>query len=385
MSSHDPQMEQLVAEIARRVSARLGGGAALVTISSPQSLRDTPCPDGPSENCTACGLCTIRRPEAVQNIVAEGASRVGSAMGTGQTPDGIAGMIDHTLLKADATAADVEKLCAEARQYRFASVCVNTSFVPLAKRLLRGSGVMVCAVVGFPLGAMAPNAKAFEAREAVRLARQGAVQALMKGSLHTDELMSAVVDREAGLRGSTRISHAFVFDLPRYHKLLALADCVVNIAPDLRTKQDILHNAIELLRALGVAAPQVGIVAAVETVNPSIPATLDAQALVEMAGQGRWGNAVVEGPFGFDNAISAEAARVKKIHSRVAGDADLLLMPDLNAGNMLYKSFNYIGGGDCAGLVLGARVPIVLTSRADSPASRTASVALAMLAGAAAA
>ncbi len=221
------------------------------------------------------------------------------------------------------------------------------------------------------------------AREAVRLARQGAVQALMKGSLHTDELMSAVVDREAGLRGSTRISHAFVFDLPRYHKLLALADCVVNIAPDLRTKQDILHNAIELLRALGVAAPQVGIVAAVETVNPSIPATLDAQALVEMAGQGRWGNAVVEGPFGFDNAISAEAARVKKIHSRVAGDADLLLMPDLNAGNMLYKSFNYIGGGDCAGLVLGARVPIVLTSRADSPASRTASVALAMLAGAA--
>jgi phosphate acetyltransferase len=249
------------------------------------------------------------------------------------------------------------------------------------RRCADGAGIDVSMYEIRSTGEAAPES----AREAVRLARQGAVQALMKGSLHTDELMSAVVDRDAGLRGSTRISHAFVFDLPRYHKLLALADCVVNIAPDLRTKQDILHNAIELLRALGVAAPQVGIVAAVETVNPSIPATLDAQALVELAGQGRWGNAVVEGPFGFDNAISAEAARVKKMASRVAGDADLLLMPDLNAGNMLYKSFNYIGGGDCAGLVLGARVPIVLTSRADSPASRTASVALAMLAGASAA
>jgi phosphate acetyltransferase/phosphate butyryltransferase len=192
--------------------------------------------------------------------------------------------------------------------------------------------------------------------------------------------MSAVVNKDTGLRGTTRISHAFVFDLPRYPKLLALADCVVNIAPDLKTKKDIVSNAIALLRQLGIASPKVGIVTAVETVNPAIAATLDAQALVQMAHEGAWPGAIVEGPMGFDNAISAEAARIKKMNSQVAGDADLLIMPDLNAGNMLYKSFNYIGGGDCAGLVLGAAVPIVLTSRADSLQSRLASVALAVLA-----
>lgn len=219
------------------------------------------------------------------------------------------------------------------------------------------------------------------AARAVALAREGTLGALMKGSLHTDELMSAVVRRDSGLRGDTRISHAFVFDLPRYPKLLALADCVVNIAPDLKTKRDILGNAVRLLQqALDIAAPKVGIVAAVETVNPAIPATMDAQALVQMAADGAFPGAIVEGPFGFDNAISAEAARIKKIVSRVAGDADLLLMPDLNAGNMLYKSFVYIGGGDCAGVVLGARVPVIITSRADSVASRLASVALAVLA-----
>ncbi len=211
------------------------------------------------------------------------------------------------------------------------------------------------------------------------LARAGDVQALMKGSLHTDELMSAVVNKASGLRGPRRISHAFVFDLPRYPKLLALADCVVNIAPDLKTKRDIVGNAVSLLQQLGIAEPLVGIVAAVESVNPAIAATLDAQALVALSLQGEWPGAVVEGPFGFDNVISAEAARIKKMVSRVAGQADLLLMPDLNAGNMLYKSFNYIGGGDCAGLVLGATVPIVLTSRADSLQSRIASVALAVL------
>ncbi len=215
---------------------------------------------------------------------------------------------------------------------------------------------------------------------AMAMARDGAVDALMKGSLHTDELMSAIVHKATGLRGEKRISHAFVFDLPRYHKLLLLADCVVNIQPNLVTKRDILGNAIALLQKMGIDHPKVGIVAAVETVNPAIPATLDAQALVEMAQHGAWPGAIIEGPFGFDNAISLDAARIKKIDSRVAGDPDLLLMPDLNAGNMLYKSFNYIGGGDCAGLVLGARVPIVLTSRADSLQSRIASVALAVLA-----
>jgi phosphate acetyltransferase/phosphate butyryltransferase len=227
-------------------------------------------------------------------------------------------------------------------------------------------------------GSTAPDA----ALRACTLARSGDVRALMKGSLHTDELMAAVVNKDTGLRGSSRISHAFVFDLPRYHKLLALADCVVNIAPDLKTKKDIVGNAVALLHKLGISQPKIGIVAAVEVVNPSIPATLDAQALVEMALAGAWPGAIVEGPFGFDNAFSAEAARIKKIESQVAGDADLLLMTDLNAGNMLYKSFNYVGGGDCAGLVLGARVPIVLTSRADSLQSRMASVALAVLAAA---
>lgn len=230
----------------------------------------------------------------------------------------------------------------------------------------------------FEVIATEPSASA-AAQHASALARDGALDVLMKGSLHTDELMSAVVRKYSGLRGDARISHAFVFDLPRYPKLLALADCVVNIAPDLRTKRDILGNAVRLLQHLGIAHPKVAIVAAVETVNAAIPATLDAQALVALAQQGEWPGAIVEGPLGFDNAISAEAARIKEIDSKVAGDADLLVMPDLNAGNMLYKSFNYIGGGECAGLVLGARVPIVLTSRADSLQSRIASVALAVL------
>ncbi|MDQ2736413.1 MAG: bifunctional enoyl-CoA hydratase/phosphate acetyltransferase [Pseudomonadota bacterium] len=220
------------------------------------------------------------------------------------------------------------------------------------------------------------------ALHAVRLARDGAVGALMKGSLHTDELMSSVIHKSTGLRGETRISHAFVFDLPRYPKLLALADCVVNIAPHVPAKRDILSNAIGLLRTLGVVQPKVGILAAVETVNPAIQATMDAQSLVDLAREHHeWGDAIVEGPLGFDNAVSSEAARTKGIESQVAGDADLLLVPDLNAGNLLYKSFIYIGGGECAGLVLGARVPIVLTSRADSLKARIASISLAMIAG----
>ena len=224
-----------------------------------------------------------------------------------------------------------------------------------------------------------PGAPTEAARIAVAMAREGSVAALMKGSLHTDALMSAIVARETGLRGTRRISHAFVFDLPTYPKLLALADCVVNIAPDLKTKHDILANALDLLRMLGITQPKAGIVTAVETVNPAIPATLDAQALVQQARQGAFGDAIVEGPFGFDNAFSAEAARIKGLKSQVAGDADLLLMPDLNAGNMLYKCFVYAAGGDCAGLVLGTRVPVVLTSRADSLQARVASVALAVL------
>ena len=264
---------------------------------------------------------------------------------------------------------------------------VRISAAGLAQPVLigpRDAIVRACEAAGVDAGGFeivdTPDAGLEAARRATALAREGAIEALMKGSLHTDELMSAVVDKQTGLRGDTRISHVFLFDLPRYPKLLGLADCVVNIAPNLATKRDILGNAVGLLQKLGIAEPKVGIVAAVESVNPAIPATLDAQALVAMAKEGAWPGAIVEGPFGFDNAISAEAARVKKIESRVSGDADLLVMPDLNAGNMLYKSFVYIGGGECAGLVLGARVPIVLTSRADSLTARIASVALAVLA-----
>ena len=218
------------------------------------------------------------------------------------------------------------------------------------------------------------------AHAAAAMAREAAVDALMKGSLHTDTLMAAIVARSAQLRTPRRISHAFVFDLPRYPKLLALTDCVINIAPDLAAKRDILGNALALLHRLGIARPNVAIVAAVETVNPALQATLDAQALVAEARSGAWPGATVEGPFGFDNAFSAEAARTKGIASDVAGHADLMLMPDLNAGNMLYKAFVHVGGAECAGLVLGARLPVVLTSRADSAAARLASAALAVMA-----
>lgn len=251
------------------------------------------------------------------------------------------------------------------------------------ERILRAADAAGVDAARFEIAAVAEDAAPASAAQAVHMARQGAVHALMKGSLHTDELMSAVVNKEHGLRGETRISHAFVFDLPRYPgKLLALADCVVNIAPHLAAKRDIVTNAVRLLQRIGVEQPRVGIVAAVESVNPAIPATVDAQALVAMQReQGLWPGAIVEGPFGFDNAFSAEAARIKGLHdSQVAGQADLLIVPDLNAGNMLYKSFVYVAGGECAGLVLGATVPIVLTSRADSLRSRLASVALAGLA-----
>ncbi len=220
------------------------------------------------------------------------------------------------------------------------------------------------------------------ARRAVKDAADGRVSALMKGNLHTDELMGAVVARDSGLRAETRITHTFVFDLPRYPKLIALTDAVINISPDVRTKADAITNAVRLLNRLGIRAPKVAILAAVETVHERIPATIDAQGLVALALSGRFGCATVDGPFGFDNAISATAAAAKGIVSAVAGDPDLLVAPDLNSGNMLYKSFVYVGGGECAGIVQGARVPVILTSRAESQFSRIASCALASIASA---
>ncbi|MEO7278811.1 MAG: bifunctional enoyl-CoA hydratase/phosphate acetyltransferase [Casimicrobium sp.] len=214
---------------------------------------------------------------------------------------------------------------------------------------------------------------------AIADAASGRVAMLMKGSLHTDELLGAVVARDSGLRGTGRLTHTFVFDLPRYHKLLAVTDAVVNISPDLQTKAESLIHAIALMQKIGVATPKIAVLAAVETVNASIPATVDARTLTEWGVEGRFGAALVDGPLGFDNAISVHAAETKGIVSAVAGDPDILLAPDLNCGNILYKSFVYIGGGECAGVVQGSRVPIVITSRADSLFSRVASCALARI------
>ena len=210
----------------------------------------------------------------------------------------------------------------------------------------------------------------------MELARAGEVEALMKGSLHTDELMGAVVPSAAGLRTSRRISHVFVMEVPAYPRMLLITDAAINIAPGLEEKVDIAQNAIDLAHVLGIERPKVAILSAVETVNAKMESTLQAAALCKMADRGQITGAVLDGPLAFDNAISAEAARTKQIVSPVAGQADILLVPDLEAGNMLAKQLCYLAGAEGAGVVLGARVPIVLTSRADSVRSRLASAAV---------
>lgn len=217
------------------------------------------------------------------------------------------------------------------------------------------------------------------AARAAELARSAEAQILMKGSLHTDELMSVVVSREAGLRTACRISHVFVMDVASHPRLLLISDAAVNIAPNLPTKRDIVQNAIDVAHVLGIAEPRVALLSAVETVNPDIPSTLDAAALCKMADRGQITGAVLDGPLAFDNAVSEEAARVKGIRSPVCGQADILVVPNLEAGNMLYKQLVYLSGALAAGVVAGARVPLVLTSRADSPRSRIASTAIACL------
>jgi len=221
-----------------------------------------------------------------------------------------------------------------------------------------------------------PNAAA---AHAVELVRDGKAAAIMKGSLHTDELLAAVVNKDKGLRTGRRTSHAFVFDVPGQPRALMMADCVVNIQPDLMAKRDIVQNAVELAHALGTARPNVAILSAVETINPAIPGTLEAAALSKMADRGQITGCVVDGPLAFDNAISAEAARIKGITSPVAGQPDILIVPNLEAGNMLYKQLVYLGKAECAGLILGTRAPIILTSRADSELCRVASAALAVI------
>jgi phosphate acetyltransferase len=221
------------------------------------------------------------------------------------------------------------------------------------------------------------------AAKAVEIVRAGKAEALMKGSLHTDELMGAVVSRDRGIRTARRISHCFIMDVPGHPHPLIITDAAVNIAPDLEVKVDIVQNAIDLARAMGVEQVRVAILSAMETVNPKVPSTIEAAALCKMADRGQITGAVLDGPLALDNAISIEAAKVKGIVSDVAGRANILLVPDLEAGNMLAKSLSFLAGADAAGIVLGAKVPIVLTSRADSLLTRLASCAVAVAVAAA--
>jgi len=217
------------------------------------------------------------------------------------------------------------------------------------------------------------------ALRAVELVREGRVQALMKGALHTDEIMAAVVDKATGLRTERRITHVFALDVPHYDKPLFITDAAINIEPDLMTKRDIVQNAIDLAHALGIAAPKVALLSAVETVTPAIRSTVDAAALCKMADRGQITGGLLDGPLAFDNAVSPEAARLKGITSDVAGHADILVAPDMVSGNMIAKQLVYLAGAQCAGLALGAAVPIILTSRADDLEARIASAALACL------
>ncbi|WP_287747844.1 phosphate acetyltransferase [Methylobacterium sp.] len=217
------------------------------------------------------------------------------------------------------------------------------------------------------------------AAKAVALVQAGEAEALMKGSLHTDELMGAVVRREGGLRTARRLSHCFVMDVPSHDRPLIVTDAAINIAPTLEEKRDIVQNAIDLAHALGVETVRVAIVSAMETVNPKVPSTLDAAALCKMADRGQITGAVLDGPLALDNAIDLGAAAIKRIRSPVAGRANVLVVPNLEAGNMLAKSLTFLAGADAAGIVLGARVPIILTSRADSRLTRLASCAVASL------
>ena len=236
--------------------------------------------------------------------------------------------------------------------------------------------------LGFDLSPyeLVPAAHSHDAAvKAVAVVREGSAEALMKGSLHTDELMAEVVARETGLRTERRMSHVFVLDVPNYPRPLFLTDAAININPTLMDKRDIVQNAIDLTHVLGISNPKVAILSAVETINPEIHSTIDAAALCKMAERGQIVGGTLDGPLAFDNAISPAAAKVKNLLSPVAGLADVLLVPDLEAGNMLAKQLQYLAGARAAGIVLGARVPIVLTSRADSAAERRTSCVVAQL------
>jgi phosphate acetyltransferase len=217
------------------------------------------------------------------------------------------------------------------------------------------------------------------AETAVQLVREGRAELLMKGSLHTDELMGAVVKSGTGLRTSRRISHCFIMDVPSLDRPIFVTDAAINIFPSMEDKMHIIQNAIDLARSLGIGEPKVAILSAMETINPKVPSTIEAGALCKMADRGQITGGILDGPLALDNAIDLDAAKIKKIDSPVAGRADILVVPDLEAGNMLAKSLSFMADADAAGIVLGARVPIILTSRADSVLTRLASCAVAAL------
>lgn len=271
--------------------------------------------------------------------------------------------VDPLVLQSTAQAADIGLI---------APILVG----PEAK--IRAAALQAGIDIGkFPLIAT-PHSHA-AAAQAVKLAHDGKVEALMKGSLHTDELMHEVMQTDGGLRTERRISHVYIFDVPAYPRPLLITDAAINIAPSLSDKRDICQNAIDLARILGILVPKVAILSAVETVSEKLPSTIDAAALCKMADRGQILGGLLDGPLAFDNAVSMEAARAKHIVSPVAGQADILLVPNIEAGNMLAKQLTFFDGADAAAIVMGARVPIVLTSRADPVQTRIASCAVAAL------
>jgi phosphate acetyltransferase len=232
-------------------------------------------------------------------------------------------------------------------------------------------------ISAYPVVEAETESKAAEA--AVAICRAGNAQALMKGSLHTDELLKPAMARDTGLRTARRISHVFIMDTPAYARTLMITDAAINIAPELEDKIHIVQNAIDLAHALGIPEPKVALLSAVETVSPKITSTLDAAALCKMADRGQITGGILDGPLAFDTAVSTKAASIKKLVSPVTGQADILVVPDLESGNMLAKQLEYLGGAQLAGIVLGARVPTILTSRADSAETRLTSCAVAVL------
>ena len=232
-------------------------------------------------------------------------------------------------------------------------------------------------ISSYPILEAATEGKA--AQLSVEMCRNGKCQAMMKGSLHTDELMRVAMARDTGLRTSKRITHVFVMDTPAYARTLLITDAAINIEPELEDKVHIVQNAIDLAHALGIPVPKVALLSAVETVNPKIKSTLDAAALCKMADRGQITGGVLDGPLAFDTAVSEKAALIKGLISPVAGQADILVVPDLESGNMLAKQLEYLGGAQLAGIVLGAKVPVILTSRADSAETRLTSCAVALL------